>query len=136
MTDQENIKAIQTHIASFGQGDIDAVCLQCTEDVVWTPPISDGRIPYNKPWSGRDGVREYCTLLMGNLEWQSFEVPVIVADQNDHVVILGREVFTIRKTGKTVDNTFLTLFTMRDGLIAGFTLCENTELVAAAFAGS
>jgi ketosteroid isomerase-like protein len=73
---------------------------------------------------------------MGNLEWQSFEVPVIVADQNDNVVILGREVFTIRKTGKQVDNTFLTLFKMRDGLIAEFTLCENTELVAAAFSGT
>jgi hypothetical protein len=42
----------------------------------------------------------------------------------------------VRATGKTVDNLFLALFKLRDGLIAEFTFCENTELVAAAFQGS
>ncbi len=135
MTAQDNIKAIQTHIATFAKGDIEAICLQCTEDVVWTPPLSHGIIPYNQIWHGRAGVAEYCRRLMGALEWQSFEVPVLLPAGDDHVVILGKEVFTIRATGIQVDNLFLTLFKLRDGLIAEFTLCENTELVAAAFQG-
>lgn len=133
MNDQENIKAIQDHIAAFGRGDIETITRQCTEDVVWNPPLSEGIIPYNRPWQGRDGVRQYCSLLMGALEWESFEIPLLLAAQDDHVLIMGKERFKVRATGKTVNNTFITVFKMRDGLIAEFTLCENTELVAAAF---
>lgn len=135
MTAHDNIEAIKVHVASFAKGDIDAVCLQCTEDVVWTPPLSNGIVPYNKLWKGRDGVRQYCTLLMGSLEWQSFEIPVMLPAGDEHVVILGKETFTVRTTGVRIDNLFLTLFRLRDGLISEFTLCENTELVAAAFQG-
>lgn len=134
MSEQANIDAIRVHIATFGRGDIAGIQQQCTEDVVWSPPMSNGRIVYNRPWQGRDGVGEYCRLLMGTFEWQAFDVPLILA-QGDHVVILGKETFTVRATGVKIDNTFLALFRMRDGLIAEFTLCENTELVAAAIAG-
>lgn len=136
MSEQDILEIIKTHIASFAAGDIEAVRRQCTEDVVWTPPRSAGIIPYNKPWRGRDGVAEYCRLLREALEWESFEIPVLLAAQDDHVVIVGREVITVRATGKRVDNTFLALFKVRDGLIAEFTFSENTELLAAAFAGT
>jgi ketosteroid isomerase-like protein len=133
LTESLNVQAIRAHIAAFSRGDIDAICLQCTEDVIWNPPATRGIIPYNTPRIGREGVRDYCTRLMGALEWQAFDIPMVLDAPPDHVVIKGVETITVRATGKRLDNIFLTAFRMRDGLIAEFTLCENTELVAWAF---
>lgn len=134
MTKQENLEFIRTHIAAFGKGEINTLLQQCTPDVIWTPPISHGVIPYNQPWRGREGVREYLSLLFGALEWSSFEIVALLAAQENHVIFLGKESFKVRTTGNIVDNNvFLALFKIRDGMIAEFTLCENTELVAAAF---
>jgi ketosteroid isomerase-like protein len=132
-TDSPNVRAIRAHIAAFSKGDIETLTLQCTEDVVWTPPLSRGIVPYNQPWTGRAGVREYCTRLIGALDWQSFEIPLVLDAPPDNVVILGKESFTVKATGRAVDNIFLANFRLRDGLIAEFLLCENTELVAWAF---
>jgi ketosteroid isomerase-like protein len=133
MSDSRNIQAIKAHIDAFTHGDIDAICLQCTEDVIWNPPVSRGLVPYNSTGTGRGKVRDYCTGLMGSLEWSAFDVPVLRDAPPEHVIMLATESFTVRATGKKVDNVLLTLFRMRDGLISEFHLCENTELVAAAF---
>jgi ketosteroid isomerase-like protein len=130
LRESANVQAIRTHIATFGRGDIDGVCAQCTEDVLWNPPATRGPVAYNRLWRGREGVRQYCTMLMNAFDWQSFEVPLVLDAPPEHVVIMGRETFTARATGKRIDNLFLTTFRMRDGMIAEFTICENTELVA------
>ena len=133
MSESRNIRAIRTHIESFTHGDIDAICLQCTEDVVWSPPVSRGVVPYNSTGTGRAQVRAYCEGLMGSLEWSAVAVPFLHEAGPEHVIMLATETFTVRATGRKVDNVLLTLFRMRDGLISEFTLAENTELVAAAF---
>ncbi len=133
MSDQANVEAIKAHIAAFTKQDIEAVRKQCTEDVVWTPPSSKGVLP-SKTFRGRDGVAEYCKLLIDALDWEAFEVPLILAADDDHVVVKGREIFTVRATSTRLDNTIIMLFKMRDGLIAEVVMCDRTDHEAQAAA--
>jgi ketosteroid isomerase-like protein len=133
MADSANVAVIREHVDYFTSGNIDAICNQCTDDVLWAPPVSRGIVPYNRVSQGRESVREYCRGLIGALEWQSFEVPAMLDAPPEHVVMMARESFIVKATGRKVDNVLLTLFRLRGGRIAEFTLCENTELVAWAF---
>jgi len=133
MTTQEHLTAIRTHVASFGKGDIEAIKLQCTEDVTWQPPLSRGIIPYNKKWQGREGVATYLGMLFKYLDWKSFQVLKLLGADDNHVILVGGETFVVRTTGKQIDNIFAGVFKLRDGLIEEFIFCENTEMVAWAF---
>ena len=66
------------------------------------------------------------------VEFESFEPREYVA-QGDKVVALGTERGRVRATGKTFDNPWALVFTVRDGLITEFRGYEDTAAVASAF---
>jgi ketosteroid isomerase-like protein len=129
LAESAHVAAIRAHVGFFTAGDIDAVCAQCTEDVRWVQPIAPWLDPDVGVAHGRAAVRAYCARLTGALRWQSFEVLSLLDAPPEHVVMLARETFTVKATGQRVDNRLLTLFRLRDGLIAEATICQNTEFL-------
>ena len=51
----------------------------------------------------------------------------------EHTVALGRNAFPVIATGKSFINSFALHFTVRDGLIVGYQMYEDTFAVDQAF---
>lgn len=132
MTEQENTRRVQEAFAAFGRGDIPALLNALTDDVEWRV-AGPREVPYAGLWRGRQQVEEFFKSL-GTVDIEQFE-PQEFITQEDTVVVLGRERFRVKATGKAVENPWALVFRLRQGKIAQFRTYEDTAAVAAAFRG-
>jgi hypothetical protein len=131
MSEQENRRVVQSIYEAFGRGDAAGVLAACAEDVRWNFPPSEV-VPYFGERSGHDGVIDFLTRIGGAVEFEEFEVRE-VAPLGDRVFATGRERGRVRATGKTFENEWVMVYTMRDGRVAELRSYEDTAAVAAAF---
>ena len=66
------------------------------------------------------------------LKLEQFE-PREFVDQGDTVFVLGYELSLVKPTGRTFENEWAHVFTLRDGKIAKFRAFEDTAAQVAAF---
>jgi ketosteroid isomerase-like protein len=111
---------------------VPGVLAHLAEDVGWRAP-GPSSVPYLGDRRGHSGATEFFVLLGTNVEFESFEPGVFIAE-GDRVVALGRERGRVRGTGKTFDNEWALVFTFAGGKVTDFQLYENTAAVAEAFA--
>ena len=131
MSDQTNVEAVQQGYAAFGRGDIPALLSLMTDDVEWSlqgPSV----IPWAGPRRGREGVSEFFSLLGQLLEFEQFEPREFVA-QGDTVVVLGYERSLVKPTGRTFEQEWAHVYTLRDGKIAKGRFIEDTAAQVVAF---
>jgi ketosteroid isomerase-like protein len=112
MTEQENVQLIQELYAAFGRGDVPAILDQLTDDVVWYDP-GPPEVPHAGSYSGREGVGRFFA-------------------KGDRVVVLGSLHARVKETGRSYDNEWAMVWTLRDGKVAGWQIYEDT---AREFAG-
>jgi uncharacterized protein len=130
MSDQTNADVVQRGYEAFGRGDIPAFLELLTDDVEWIqqgPPV----IPFAGTRHGHEGVMEYFSLLGETLEFEQFEPREFVA-QDDTVVVLGFERSLGKATGRTVEQEWAHVYTLRDGKIAKGRFFEDTAAYVAA----
>jgi ketosteroid isomerase-like protein len=126
-----NIDVVQETYEAVGRGDIPAVLDLLTDDVEWTlqgPCV----IPFAGTRHGREGVAEFFSLVGENLEFQQFEPREFVA-QGDTVAVPGYERSLIKLTGRTLEQEWAHVYTLRDGKIAKFRAFEDTAALVVAF---
>jgi uncharacterized protein len=87
--------------------------------VVWFIPGRPEVVPYAGERRGREGATELFRLLGAAVEMEAFEPSEFVAE-GDKVVVLGSERGRVRATGKTFDNPWALVFTLRGGRITEF----------------
>ncbi len=131
MSEQDNRRVVQSVYEAFGRGDAAAILAVCAEDVNWDFPPSEV-VPYFGRRRGHQGVVEFLTRIGGAVEFEEFEVRELVP-AGDRVVALGRERGRVRATGKTFENEWAMLYTLRDGKIVELRSYEDTAAVAGAF---
>ena len=131
MSEQDNRRVVQSIYEAFGRGDAAGVLAACAQDVRWGFPPSEV-VPYFGERRGHDGVIDFLTLIGGAVEFEEFEVREIIP-KGDRVVALGRERGRVRATGKTFENEWAMLYTLRDGKVAELRSYEDTAAVAGAF---
>jgi ketosteroid isomerase-like protein len=131
MSTEENKRVVQTILEAFGRGDIPGMLAHVSEDVVWNAP-GPSVVPYLGDRRGHSGVTEFFVQLGTNVDFESFEPGVFIAE-GEHVVLLGRERGRVKATTKTFDNEWALVFQLRDGKVVHFHLYENTGAVAEAF---
>ena len=131
MSAEENKRVVQAIFEAFGRGDVPGVLSHLSEDVTWNVPGPEA-VPYFGDRRGHAGATEFFVQLGTNVEFESFEPGVFVAD-DDRVVALGRERGKVRATGKTFDNDWALVFTFDGGKVTGFQIYENTSAIAEAF---
>ena len=90
-------------------------------------PLHD---PLGRHW--REQVAEFFSLIGETLKFEQFE-PREFVDQGDTVVVLGYERSLVKPTGRTFENEWAHVFTLRDGKIAKFRAFEDTAAQVAAF---
>ena len=126
-----NADVVQETYEAVGRGDIPVVLDLLTDDVEWTLQ-GPSAIPFAGTRRGREGVAEFFSLVGENLEFQQFEPHEFVA-QGDTVTVLGYERSLIKPTGRTLEQEWAHVYTLRDGKIAKFRAFEDTAAHVVAF---
>ncbi|HEX7176930.1 MAG TPA: nuclear transport factor 2 family protein [Pyrinomonadaceae bacterium] len=133
MSEADNVSVVQRAFEAFGGGDVPAFLSFLSEDVEWTiagPPS----VPYAGERRGHEGVTEFLQAIGGAVEFERFEPQEFIA-QGDRVAVVGFERARLRSSGRTFDNPWVLLFTLKDGKITRFRSYEDTYAVAQSFAG-
>jgi uncharacterized protein len=131
MSERTNAEVVQRGYEAFGRGDIPALLDLLTDDVEWTlqgPSV----IPFAGTRHGHEGVAEFFDVLGETLDFEQFEPREYVA-QGDTVVVVGFERSLSRATGRTIEQEWAHVNTLRDGKIAKFRAFEDTGAYVAAF---
>ena len=131
MSEQTNVAVVQQAYEAFGRGDIPRVLDHLTDDVVWALQ-GPSTIPFAGVHRGREGIAEFFSLVEEALEYEQFEPREFVA-QGDSVVVLGYERSLVKPTGRTFEQEWAHVYTLRDGRIATGRLFEDTAAEVAAF---
>ena len=131
MSDPTNLDVVKRFYGAFGRGDIPTALGLLADDVEWTfqaPSV----IPFAGTRRGREGVAQFFSLVGETLEFQQFE-PREFVGQGDTVVVLGYERNLIKPTGRTFEQEWAHVYTLRDGKIAKHRGVEDTAAYVAAF---
>ena len=126
-----NVDVVQETYEAVGRGDIPALLDLLTDDVEWTlqgPSV----IPFAGTRRGREGVAEFFSLVGETLEFEQFEPREFVV-QGDTVAVLGYERSLIKSTGRTLEQEWAHVYTLRDGKISKFRAFEDTAVLVVAF---
>jgi len=131
MREQENIRTVQEIYAAFGRGDIPALLGAVADDVEWSiagPP----EVPHAGKRRGREEVARFFPVLAETEEFLQFEPREYIA-QGDQVVVLGFLRSRVRATGRTYDNEWAMVWTVKDGKVTRFRTYEDTAAERAAY---
>jgi ketosteroid isomerase-like protein len=129
-----NVDVVREAYEAVGRGDISALLDLLADDVEWTLQ-GPSAIPFAGTRRGREGVAEFFSLLGETVEFQDFEPREFVA-QGDTVVVLGFERNLIKPTGRTLEQEWAHVYTLRDGKIAKHRALEDTAAYVDAFDAS
>jgi hypothetical protein len=121
---------VREFFAAFAKGNIAAVLDTMSNDIEWFIP-GPSSIPYAGKRRGRDQVQLFFSAFADAVDVQQFE-PLQFIEQGDTVVVLGHEILRVKTTGRTVDNQWAMVFTVKDK-IDHFRSYEDTAALAAAF---
>jgi ketosteroid isomerase-like protein len=131
MSEQDNLRVVRGLFESFGRGDVPGILRLLDEDVDWHikgPAV----VPYFGPRRGHEGALDFFGKLGTAVEFERFAPEDFLAG-GDKVVVTGGERGRVRATGKSFDNDWAMVFTLRDGKITRFRSHEDTAAVAEAF---
>ena len=128
---RHNVDVVRRTYEAVGRGDIPAVLDLLTDDVEWTLQ-GPSTIPFARTRRGREAVSEFFSSVAETLEFQQFEPREFVA-QGNTVVVVGYERNLIKPTGRTFEQEWAHVYTLRDGKIAKFRAFEDTAAYVGAF---
>lgn len=112
---RENVEIMRSGFADFAHGDFDSVLDRCDPDVEWVPAIAP--ILGVEAVRGRDALRRFLTqdLAEGFDEFRA--EPLSFEDLGDSVLVLSRYSGRGESSGMEIEQTFWTVYTLRNGKI-------------------
>jgi ketosteroid isomerase-like protein len=125
MSAEKNISVVQALYAAFGRGDMATVMAGLTDDVEWVLPGPKEVIPFAGTHHGREAVAQFFLKMNETLEFEQLEPREFVA-QGDKVVVLGHSRDRMKSTGRTIENEWAAVVTLRDGKVARYQIYEDT----------
>ena len=134
MSTQTNVALVQEAYAAFGTGDIQKLLGLMTPDIVWEFPASSV-IPWAGTFTSPGEVAGFFSAIAEHSEADLFE-PLCFIASDDRVVVLGRERFRAKPTGRTWACEWAHAFIVRDGKIAAFREYTDTAAITQAFSKS
>ena len=89
-------------------------------------------IPWVPEVDSAEGMRTFFELLQTHVQGKELDLHQIITDGDD-VVLVGRMVSEVRKTGRDIDTAFALHTTVQNGRITRYHLYEDTHAVARAY---
>lgn len=130
MSTQTNVALVQEAYAAFGAGDIEKLLGMMTPDIVWEFPASSV-IPWAGTFTGPGEVAKFFSAIAEHSEPEAFE-PLHYMASDDRVVVLGRERFRAKPTGRSWACEWAHSFIVRNGKIAAFREYTDTAVMTQA----
>jgi len=131
MTDETPTQTVLRLFPLLAEGDSAGAAALFADSVSFSIPHPPG-LPWVPEVDSAEGMRTFFDLLRTHVEAKEFELGQVVAEGED-VVLLGRMVSEVKKTGRTIDTAFALHTTVRDGRITRYHLYEDTLAVADAY---
>ncbi|CAM5353555.1 Ketosteroid isomerase OS=Streptomyces tendae OX=1932 GN=GUR47_06960 PE=4 SV=1 [Streptomyces tendae] len=133
MTAESPTQTVQRLFPLLAEGRSDEAAALFADSVSFSIPHPPG-IPWVPEVHSSAGMRTFFELLQAHVRAKEFELRRIIAEGDD-VVLLGRMVSEVKKTGRDIDTAFALHTTVRDGRITRYHLYEDSYAVARAYFG-
>jgi ketosteroid isomerase-like protein len=130
MSTEANRQLAMRGYEMFQNGDFAGILEQSTDDIEWVSS-EIAQIPFSGTYTGKVGLEEFFSTLGQSVERLLFEPEEFVAER-DKVVVTGRARWRVRGNGAVYDDSWVHIFTMRDGKIARFRIYGNSAATVAA----
>jgi uncharacterized protein len=129
---QTNIELIQSVYEAFARGDVAYIASRVRADARWDFSVTVSDVPWHVPVTGSAEVPRFLAAFVENVQLEAFEPKRFMATESDVIVHL-RLAYTVRRTGKRVDEEQLQWWKVEGGKIAGLRHFEDTAQVIAAW---
>ncbi|MFJ5278859.1 nuclear transport factor 2 family protein [Streptomyces parvulus] len=131
MTAESPAQTVQRLFPLLAEGRTEEAAGLFADSVSFSVPHPPG-IPWVPEVDSADDMRTFFELLRTHVRAKGFELHRIVAEGED-VVLLGRMVSEVLRTGRDIDTAFALHTTVRDGRITRYHLYEDSHAVARAY---
>lgn len=115
MNAQENKQIIINGLQLFQKGEIAPMLERFHDDAEWLSPEAEA-VPFAGNFHGKPEVARFFAEVGGSLQPMRFIVHDIIAE-NDKVVVIGEAAWLVKSTGRTYENPWVNVFTLRDGKV-------------------
>ncbi|MEU9228144.1 nuclear transport factor 2 family protein [Streptomyces massasporeus] len=133
MTTESPAQTVQRLFPLLAEGKSAEAAALFADSVSFSIPHPPG-IPWVPEVDSAEGMRTFFDLLQTHVRAKEFDLRQIIAEGDD-VVLIGRMVSEVRKTGRDIDTAFALHTTVRDGRISRYHLYEDSYAVAKAYFG-
>lgn len=120
----KEVEVVNKMLQAFGTGNMDALKLTLSDSTVWNYNGSD-LIPYSGTYKGKNEVVKFIGNIVSNVEILDFKVEQILNNEKT-VVVLGSEKQKIKQNGKTLEQKWVQIYTVENGLITKMEEFANT----------
>ena len=128
---ETNVQLIQSVYEAFGRGDVAFIASRVRADARWDFNVTTSDVPWHVPVTGPAEVPRFLAAFVENVQLEAFEPKRFMATENDVIVHL-RLAYTVKRTGKRVDQEQLQWWKVEGGKIAQLRHFEDTAQVIAA----
>lgn len=133
MTAESPAQTVQRLFPLLAEGKTAEASALFADVVSFSVPHPPG-IPWVPEVDSAEGMRTFFDLLQTHVQAKEFELRQVIAADDD-VVLIGRMVSEVKKTGREIATAFALHTTVRDGRITRYHLYEDTYAVAQAYFG-
>lgn len=123
-SNNQEVEVVNKMLQAFGTGNMDTLKLTLSDSTVWNYNGS-ALIPYSGTYKGKDEVVKFIGSIVSNVEILDFKVDQIIASRKT-VVVFGSEKQKIKKNGKILEQKWVQVYTVENGLITKMEEFANT----------
>jgi uncharacterized protein len=134
MDSEQNKQLVMQAYQMYQAGDIDGILQLFTDDCEWSGSLLED-VPFSGSYHGKQEVAQFFADLDLAQTADQFEPEEFIAE-GDKVVVTGQSRWTVKSTGKSYDNPWVQIFTIRDGKVAEFRQFNDTAATQSAYRAS
>jgi ketosteroid isomerase-like protein len=131
MDAQENKQIVAEGYRLFQAGEISRLLERFHDDAEWIGPDAEP-VPFAGSFHGKAEVARFFAEVGAALQPTRFIVHDIIAE-NDKVVVTGEATWQVKSTGRSYNNPWVDVFTLRDGKVARVEAYYDTAPAERAF---
>jgi ketosteroid isomerase-like protein len=127
-------KVVREIYEAFGRGDLAALLARVSETARWDFAVAASEVPWHAPATGHVEITGFLTTFAEHVTIHAVEPRRFLPSGAD-VVVDVRIAYTVKRTGRRVDEDQLVWWTVADGKVTRLRHFEDTAQVLAAWRG-
>jgi uncharacterized protein len=120
----QEVEVVNKMFQAFGTGNMEALKLTLSDSTVWNYNGSE-LIPYSGTYKGKEEVVRFIGNIVSNVDILDFKVEQIISNGKT-VVVLGFEKQKVKKNGKILEQKWVQVYNVENGLISKMEEFANT----------